>query len=135
MLSLYYKIWADAIAVTKASKTEGKSWKAFTLIPISVLMGTNLLTLLLWIRVLSHKEFLVIFPVGIFKVIPLDIFISVIITYFLPFVILNYLLIFNNERYNELIKIYKAHSGKIYLWYIALTLGILAVPYVLKLIF
>jgi len=135
MLSLYYKIWADAIVFTKTSKTEGKNWKIFTIVPISALMGVNLVTLLLWIRAFSHRKFTVILPVSIFNVNLINIAISIIITFFLPFVVLNYLLIFDNERYNKLIKTYNTSGGKVYLWYIALTLGIFAAPYVLQVLF
>jgi hypothetical protein len=135
MLSIYYKIWADAIRLTKSSKSEGKNWKIFTIIPISALMGINLVTIFLWIRAFSHRKFTVILPVKIFNLSPVNTAISILITFFVPFVILNYLLIFDRERYNGLLKTYKSKSGKIYLWYIALTLGIFAAPYVLKWIF
>jgi hypothetical protein len=135
MLSLYYRIWTDAIQLTKSSKSEGKNWKIFTIIPISALMGINLVTIFLWIRALSNRKFTVILPLKIFNVDPFNIAVSIIITFFLPFIILNYLLIFDRDRYNELIKTYKSRSGKLYLWYIALTLGIFAAPYILKWIF
>jgi hypothetical protein len=135
MLSLYYKIWTDAITVTKASKAEGKNWKIFTIIPISVLQGINLVTILIWIRAFSHRKFTVILPVGLFNVKPADTLISIVLTFFLPFLILNYLLVFTNERYNMLLKTYNGRNGKLYFWYIALTFGIFAGPYVLKIIF
>jgi hypothetical protein len=135
MLTVYYKIWADAITVTKASKSEGKNWKIFTIIPISALQGINLATILIWIRAFSHRKFTVILPVSIFDLIPANTAISILLTFFLPFLILNYLLIFNNERYNELTKTYKTRNGHWYLWYIALTLGIFAAPHVLQWIF
>ena len=135
MLSLYYKIWADAIVFTRASKTEGKNWKIFTILPISALMGLNLVTLLLWIRAFSHRRFTVILPVSIFDVSLINTAVSIIITFFLPFVVLNYLLILNNNQYRELMKTYKPAGGKHYFWYIALTFGVFAVPYLLKWIF
>jgi hypothetical protein len=135
MLSLYYKIWTDAITVTRASKTEGKNWKIFTIIPISALMGINLVTILLWIRAFSNRKFTVILPVGLTRVIPMNTFISIILTFLLPFIILNYLLIFYGDRYNLLIKIYRPKNGTRYFWYIGITLGVFALPYVLKWIF
>jgi len=135
MLSLYYKIWADAIRLTKSSKTESENWKMFTIIPISILQGVNLLTLLFWIRWLSDKETAIILPMKLFNVGLLNDFVSIILTFFLPFVILNYLLIFYNDRYNDLLKTYRGRGGKLYLWYMALTLGIFALPYVLKFLF
>lgn len=134
-LSVYYKIWVDAIQYTKSNKAEGKSWKLFTIIPISILQGINFVTILLWIRAFSNRKFTVILPVSIFSAIPLNTFISIILTFFLPFVILNYLLIFNNKRYDILMKMYNPRNGKRYFWYIALTLGIFVIPYLLKVIF
>jgi hypothetical protein len=135
VLSPYYKIWADAIELAKSSKTERKNWKLLTIIPISVLQGINLVTILLWIRALSHRKFTVIIPVNIFHAVPFNTFISVILTFFLPFVIFNYLLILNNDRYHMLMKIYPPRNGKRYFWYIAFSLGIFIIPYLLKVIF
>ena len=135
MLTLYYKIWTDAIAVTKASKTEGKNWKAFTIIPISALMGINLATILLWVRALSDREFPVILPVGLTHLVPMNTFIAIILAFFIPFLMLNYLLIFYGDRYNVLIKTYSHQHGRRYFWYIGLTLGVFVAPYVLKWIF
>jgi hypothetical protein len=135
MLVVYYKIWVDAIQFARSSKTESENWKLFTIIPISILMGVNLLTLLIWIRAFSNRKFKVILPVSLFNVQPLNTFISIFFTFFIPFLILNYLLIFNNEHYNVLLKTYSAKNGKRYLWYAAISVGILVVPYILKLIF
>jgi hypothetical protein len=135
MLSLYYKIWVDALI--QAQKKTGKSgnWKLLTLIPISLLNGVNLLAIFLFMRILSHNQTLGLFPIHIFKVGPLNEFISVLITYFVPFVILNYLLIFSIDQYNRLMKEYSGHEGKLYLKYAAISIGIIVVPVVFKLIF
>ncbi|MBS1524034.1 MAG: hypothetical protein JST19_00205 [Bacteroidetes bacterium] len=136
MLSVYYKIWVDAIKVTQSSKSEGKNWKIFTIIPISLLMGINLATVLIWIRAFSYRKFVVVLPVNIFDLNAINTFISLALTFFAPFVILNYLLIFNRERYSMLLKIYRPErSGKRYFWYAGISVGILVVPYLLKLIF
>lgn len=135
MLSAYYKIWVDAILFAKSNKAESQSWKVFTMIQISILQGLNLATLLLLIRAFSNRKFRVVLPVGIFNVTIVDVAISLLLTFFLPFVILNYLLIFSNDRYNQLINTYKSTSRKWYLWYAAITLGIFFIPYIVKIIF
>jgi len=134
MLSVYYKIWVDAIKVTQSSKSEGKNWKLFTIIPISILQGINLATILLWIHALNRR-FTVLLPLRVINLNPVNTSISLFLTFFLPFVILNYLLIFYGERYNMLAKIYRPLNGKRYFWYIAITLGMFALPYVLQWIF
>jgi hypothetical protein len=136
MLSLYYQIWVDAILVTKSAKgDEARNWKLFTIIPISALQGTNLFTILLFIRSISSIKFSIVLPMRLFSVVLLDDFISALLTFFVPFVLLNYLLIFNNGHYNELMKTYKSSSRKFYFWYFALSVGILAVPLIARLLF
>jgi hypothetical protein len=135
MLSVYYKIWVDAITFSKQKTGEKGNWKLLTIIPISVIQGVNFLTILLWMRSLTHKETLVLFPVSIFSVGPFNTFLSILITFFIPFFILNYLLIFSNQRYKALIKIYNTKNGKLYMKYCLWSAGILIAPIILKWIF
>jgi hypothetical protein len=135
MLSAYYKIWVDAILFAQKSNAESQSWKVFTIIQMSILQGLNLATLLLLIRAFSNRKFRVVLPVGIFNIGIADTAVSLLLTFFLPFVILNYLLIFNNDRYSRLINTYKSGSRRWFMWYTAITLGIFFIPYILKIIF
>jgi hypothetical protein len=135
MLSAYYKIWVDAIRLAQKSKAESQSWKVFTMIQISILQGINLATILLFIRSFSNRKFTVVLPVHLFNITIADTAVSLLLTFFLPFVILNYLLIFNNDRYGRLINTYKSRSRKWYVWYAAITLGIFFIPYIVKIIF
>lgn len=135
MLSMYYKIWADAIFFEQSKKGRQKSWKLISIISISVLQGINLLTLFLLIRVLSHKKYPVLFPMHAFNLSGLNTFLSVILTYFVPFVLLNYLLVFYNNRYEYLIRIYGDKKGKLYRSYALVTIGIIVIPLLLKIIF
>ena len=135
MLSGYYKLWVDAITSQKAKKDSEVNWKAYTIIPISILMGLNLLTLLYWLNKLTHHELPILMTAGIFHLRLINIFISVIIMFFVPFLIFNYLMIFYNNRYEELIKIYDDHNGKLYRNYALISLGILALPFILMFLF
>src|SRR6202012_2839039 len=123
MLSAYYKLWVDAIVSEKNKKGRGTTWKAFTIIPISILMGINLLTLLYWTSKLTHYQLPVVLIVGIFNARLLNIYISAILMYFIPFLLLNYLVIFYNSRYKELIKSYQDNKGKWYRNYALMSLG------------
>jgi hypothetical protein len=134
MLSVYYKIWVDAIRVTKAINPEKRHWKPLTIIPISVLQGINMATVLLWIKALDSK-FTVVIPVRILNVNPMNTAISLVLTFFLPFVIFNYLLILYDDRYLALMQRYRPRSGRRYFWYIAITLSVFALPYILQWIF
>ncbi|HEY8930942.1 MAG TPA: hypothetical protein VIM55_17190 [Mucilaginibacter sp.] len=134
-MNWYYKIWVDAIATQKQSKTDRSSWKLYSIVFMSVLQGLNLFTLLLWIKVVINRHLLLMMPVSVFNAKPLNGFISVIITFFLPFLILNYLLIFTNERYKRLAEQYPAQNGKLFKKYALWTVGLLIIPAVIKFMF
>jgi hypothetical protein len=135
MRSLYYKIWVDAIKTEKAKRVEARNWKLYTIIPISLLQGINLFTFFYWMKVVVNRMLPLFFPVTIFNARLINAFISIIITLFIPFVILNYLLIFNNERYEELMIKYKSGDKKLYKKYSLITLGLFIIPLIIKAMF
>jgi hypothetical protein len=135
MLSTYYKIWVDAIVLERSKKGEQGSWKAFTIIPISLLQGVNLLTVIFLIRIITHKGIPVVLSFDIFRERAINTFLAGALTFFIPFVILNYLLVFYNERYQYLLKVYHDSKGKLYRNYFLWSVGIIVIPLVLKLIF
>ena len=135
MASLYYRIWVDAIASQKEKRAENNSWKLYTLVTVSTLQGINLFTVFYWLRIIFSRHLLLTMPVGIFSARPLNGFISVIITFFIPFLLLNYLLIFNKDRYKKLIEKYGVGDGKLYKTYALLTIGIAIIPAVIKVMF
>ncbi|TSJ43337.1 hypothetical protein FO440_03850 [Mucilaginibacter corticis] len=135
MISLYYKIWADALIQARSKKGRESGWQLMLITAMSVLQGINFLAVLLLLRLLSKGRYLILFPVHIFNVPGFNTGVSVLITYFLPFVILNYLLIFYNNKYNQIAKTYGDRKGKLYRLYALISLGIIVVPLLFKLIF
>jgi len=135
MLTLYYKIWVDAIAATRAKRAEAASWKLYTLVPMSVLMGVNLFTLFLWMKTIVNKTLPLYFPVNFFNYNLVNAYISIIVTHFIPFVILNYLLIFNDNRYEKLCAAYKSQGGKLYKRYALVSIGLFIVPIIIAAMF
>jgi hypothetical protein len=133
MPNIYYEIWADAIQVTK--KNDSEQWKAATLIPMSVIEGINLLALLLLLRIISNGELPVVMEVKLTHISIINYAVSILLTFFLPFVLLNYLLIFYNDRYQQITNFYKGKNGRLYLRYVLASLGVIVVPLVIKLIF
>jgi hypothetical protein len=134
MLSIYYKIWVDAITQERAKKGEdGKYWKSFTIIPISLIQGVNLLTLLFFLRFFTDIP--ILFTLDLTRDKAINGFIAGLLVFFIPFVLLNYLLIFYNNRYNKLMNLYPAKDSKLYRNYVLISLGIIVIPFVLKLIF
>jgi len=128
---LYYKIWVDAITATRAKKAEASGWKLYTLAPMSLLAGLNLFTFFLWMKTLVNHRLPLFLPVNIFDYRLINDFISIVVTLFVPFVILNYLLIFSNERYKRLLQQYPAYDGKLYKKYALISLALLVIPVVL----
>lgn len=133
MLSIYYKIWVDAITQERAKKGTDGNWKAFTIIPISLIQGVNLLTVLFILRFFTDIP--ILFTIDLTRDKAINAFIAGLLVFFIPFVILNYLLIFSNDRYNKLMNLYPSRGNKIYRNYVLISLGIIVIPFVLKLIF
>jgi hypothetical protein len=133
MANIYYEIWADAIKVTK--KKDSDQWKVATLIPMSILHGVNLLAILFFLRGILGRQWPLFVPVKIFRDVIMNDAVSIILTFILPFLILNYLLIFNNDRYQEIIRFHKGKNGRLYKLYILVSLGIIVIPFAFKLIF
>jgi hypothetical protein len=135
MLRLYYRTWVDAIVVEKSKKTQKRNWKLYTIIPMSLLQGVNLFTIFYWMKIIVNKNLPLVFGVDIFNAKLINTFFSVVITLFIPFVILNYLLIFSNDQYEDLITRYGSQSQKLYKKYTLYTLGIAIIPVIIKTMF
>lgn len=135
MLNTYYRIWVDAITQERSKKGDNGSWKAFTIIPISLLMGVNLLTLIFILRLLTHGSVPIVVPLDIFRYRAVNTFIAGAFTFFIPFLVLNYLLVFYNERYQKLQNLYRSNEGKSYRNYFFISVGVIVVPLLLKIIF
>ena len=135
MLNLYYRIWADAILFEKSKRGKGVNWKTITLIAISSLQGLNLLVLLFLLRWLSHGRMPILLPVSIFNMSALNNACAIILIFFAPFLILNYLLVYYNNQYLEIIKKYSYRNGKLYRSYFLWSLGVIIIPIVFKLVF
>jgi hypothetical protein len=133
MTNIYYEIWADAIRATK--KMDSDQWKVATLIPMSILQGVNLLAILFLLRWILGRQWPLFVPVKIFNDVILNDAVSVVLTFIVPFLILNYLLIFSNDRYQRIIRFHKGMNGQLYKLYVLISLGIVVVPFVFKLIF
>jgi len=135
MFSIYYKIWVDAIVFEQTKNGERRNWKIFTLFPISMFQGINLLTIFFAASALTHKNIPIFIDVSIFNIKPLNSFLSFSITLFFPFIILNYFLIIYNDRYKRLIEKYKYHNGRLYLGYFLFSAGIFIIPIFMGIIF
>jgi hypothetical protein len=128
MLNIYYKIWVDAMVFERTKYGQRRNWKIYTLFPISMLQGINLLTVFFLASALTKKNIPIFFVITFFNFKPLNSFLSFSITLFFPFIILNYFLIIYKHKYESLIEKYKYHNGKLYIGYFLFTIGIVIIP-------
>ncbi|HVW95814.1 MAG TPA: hypothetical protein VHA56_07585 [Mucilaginibacter sp.] len=135
MKNWYYRLWVDAITSRKKANKQQGNWKVFTLVPVSLFQGINLFTIFYWLKRLVNHNLLLSMLVDIFKARLINDFISVLITFFIPFAILNYLLIFSNDRYEKLIQTYRGENGAFYKKYILFSLGLLIIPLLADIMF
>lgn len=130
MENLYYKIWSDAIVYEKTNNGHMRNWKTYTLFPISILQGVNLLTIFFGLRTFNIKLDLFI-DFNFFPGKMVNGFFSGFITLFLPFLILNYLLIFRKKKYETLVTKFEYKKGRLYLLYFLITIGVFILPIII----
>lgn len=117
-MKLYYKIWVDGIVKLRSRPQNAGLWKFFAMIFMSMAMALNLIVIMAIIqRNILHKTFYEL-SIDIFPGTKLDAFVSFFILFLLPPLLLNYLLIFRGNRYENIIKRgYKYCNGKLFVGY------------------
>lgn len=119
MINIYYKIWVDAIEFERKNHGESRGLLFYTLVPMSFIQGLNLFGIYLLLSSLEIK-FNPFLEIDIFQGELLDKALSGIIALYMPFLILNYILIFSNKRYLQLIEKYgnkNSDNKKVGLYY------------------
>ena len=111
-LNPYYIIWSDAIQRVRKSNPGLKNWKWSIFSYMTIVHAINLWIIILWLKYFNVIKFnslsLDIFPGSI-----LDGFLSFIIVFASPFIIVNYFAVFHKNRYEKILKEYRKTS----LWY------------------
>jgi len=107
MLDIYYKIWVDAIRKINRSPLYKRDWKWMTQAHITTMMGLNLMFLSSIIQKSIIGKFYYDINIELFKNDNYNGFIESIIMFFLPPFLLNYFLIFRNQKYEVLLEKYK----------------------------
>ena len=98
-------IWADAIQSFKKHNPSRKDWKSTLLIFIAWMHALNYWVLLIWLKYFNIFTMPLI-HIELFPSKMLNSFSSFAIEFALPFGIINYFLIFYNDRYVKIIKKY-----------------------------
>ncbi len=105
MDKIYYMIWADAI-LSFRKHHPNKDWKTKLFIYVTWMHALNFWVIVLWIKYFNFIE-IPKFSIDIFPGKLIDGFVTFTIEFALPFGILNYFLIFYNNRYEKITQKYK----------------------------
>ena len=136
MKNIYYLIWVDAMIWARSKNNAKMPWKFYTMMTILYAQGCNLATILLLFATLGVKSsFFCI--INFFPGQRLDGMLAGFITLGLPFLILNYFLIFHKKRYFELIKKYgnSYKNGKLYISYVLISPLLFIIPVIIGMLF
>jgi hypothetical protein len=120
-MKLYYKIWVDTLVRVKAQPQNKGRWKTLSFVFISIAMALNFITI---ISILQRNVLGATFynlEIDVFPGTKLDALLKFVILFLLPVVIVNYLFIFHNKKYEMLIEKYKTHNGKLGITYLLLS--------------
>lgn len=109
-------IWSDAILSIRKHHPHKKNWKIVIFIFITWMNALNLWVVLLWLKFFNVLV-LSPFNIDLFPGNLIDNFLAFTIEFVFPFVVINYFLIFRNNRYEKIIMKYgnfKINYGSIY---------------------
>ena len=110
-MNIYYLIWVDFIVKVKSIPANKNNWKQYSMIFMSMAMALNLCVLISIIQLHILKHIYYDVSITIFRGEKLNNFISFFILYLLAPLVLNYILIFRDDRYKALIAKKKNYNG------------------------
>ncbi len=116
MINYYYLYWVDAIISIKTKNPNRKDWKYTLFIYTTLCNALNGWVLMLWLKFFDIYSFRI--EIDILSGSILSNAIGFIIYFALPFIILNYSLIFYKDRYRKLLDRYTHRNGKFAMGYI-----------------
>ena len=122
MRNIYYNFWVKVILNAKKNKSEGEVWKFPLFVVITAINSLNLVVLDLCLRILNIDIFSCL---NFFNITPgtiMNNLIIFILEYSLPFILLNYFLIFYKNRYVILIEKYPPDNTKFSIIYVIISL-------------
>lgn len=105
MNNIYYMIWVDAIQSIRKHHPNKENWKKEIFIFITTMHAFNLWIIFLWLKYFEINIPLI--DLDLFPGSMIDSVFNFAIEFALPFGMLNYLLVFYNNRYEKIIEKYK----------------------------
>ncbi len=120
-MSLYYKIWVDCILRLKSLPKNKEDWQLKSMSIMSTAMALNLVLIMIILQkgILDYYFYEINIP---FLSDFMNYMLTMMILYFSPCVLLNYLLIFRRKRFEKLLKIYPYHNGRLFLVYFLISM-------------
>ncbi|MGV8095646.1 MAG: hypothetical protein AB2L24_27670 [Mangrovibacterium sp.] len=115
MKNIFYLIWVDAIVGFRNHNPTRTDWKIALFIIQTTCNALNLWTILLWLKYFEIFSFII--KIDIFPGTILNSAAGFIVQFASPFILLNYFLIFYNDRYEKLIEKYPHKKGKLAMIY------------------
>lgn len=122
MKNYYYLYWVDAIVSIKTKNPNRRDWKFSIFTYSTVCNALNLFTIDALLNLFGIRTFLV--KIEIFPIPMLNSFAGFVIQYASLFILLNYFLIFHNERYKKLIEKYPHRNGRFAMGYIFISVSL-----------
>ncbi len=119
----YYILFIDTIYKMKSDSWKRDSFLFYTNLYISFAMGFNLFMLSFILHDLNIIKIESIeISLNITGIYYIDSFLSYAVIYLFPFLILNYFLIIQKDKYKEIIVKYRNYNGKLFTWYFVISL-------------
>lgn len=119
---VYYRIWMDFIHRVKLQPVANRrNWKLRCMISMTLAMAFNLVLVMTILEKFVFKGY---FYKIEFSYLPVRVnnVISYLILFILPCALMNYLLIFRNDRYEKLLNKYPYYNGKLFISYFLISM-------------
>ena len=120
-MNLYYRIWVDCILRLKSIEANKDNWQIKSQIMMTVAMTFNFILIMAILQRNILKVYFYKINIHILSSYENNI-LGILILFFLPCLIINYLLIFRGKRYEKLVEKYPYHNGKLILIYILISM-------------
>lgn len=121
MLGLYYRIWVDCIKRARQQPANRENWPVGTMISMTLAMSFNFILIMTLLEKFVFKKY---FYKIDFEFLPVRVnnVLAHIFLFILPCLLINYLLIFMNKRYEKLLKRYPYYNGKLFIIYFLISM-------------
>ncbi len=116
-MNLYYMIWADGIKKMQSVAANRGKWKSQMFIYMSMAMALNIAVIMSIIQLHIVGYVFYDMKFHIFSLEKLNNALSFFLLYLVVPVILNYVFIYRNNRYEKLLQKYKYYDGKLVIVY------------------